>query len=245
MPRYKLVIEYVGSLYHGWQIQPDCKTIAGEIQKAIKKYCSQDAELYGSGRTDAGVHAFKQVAHFDLQGVHDIFRIKEAVNFYLQNKEIIILDCQQVNDDFHARFSAKFRSYKYFVLNRYANPIIDANRVWHIKHKIDLDLIDKAIKEIKGKHDFSSFRAAECQSKSPIKEITELSYIVSNDKIVFYIKARSFLHHMVRNIVGSLIDLGVGKMTYEKFISGFQACDRSKMGVTAPACGLFFNQVDY
>lgn len=246
MPRYKLTIEYDGTKYYGWQRQDSLPTISQSIEIAINKFSGENPETFASGRTDAGVHAFAQVAHFDLiSDKFSDFQITKAINFYLKNEDIIILSCEEVPIEFNARFSAIKRYYQYQILQRSSPSVIDKNRVWHIRKELDISLMQKAADLLIGKHDFSSFRAAECQAKSPIKTIESIHIDKKDDKIIIGISARSFLHHMVRNIVGTLKLIGHKEMTLEKFQEGFVAKNRELMGPTAPACGLYFMKVDY
>jgi tRNA pseudouridine38-40 synthase len=201
--------------------------------------------LYGSGRTDAGVHAYGQVAHFDLEKLHAPERIVGALNFYLKNHKISILNCEIVPKEFHARFSAKSRSYIYKIINRSARLCLDHNRAWHIKVPLDVGAMQKAATYLIGKHDFSSFRAQGCAANSPIRSISAISISRYRDDIQIYVKAPSFLYHMVRNIVGSLVMVGKGSWPPEYILEILEAKDRSIAGPTAPACGLYFLTAEY
>ena len=199
--------------------------------------------MYSAGRTDAGVHAIAMVAHFDLDKEVDAQTVMRALNFYLINSPVSVLDCEIVNDDFHSRFSCVQRSYKYVVLNRSAPVVLQKNRVWWVPQKLNIDAMRDAAKKLVGKHDFSSFRAAQCQSKSPIKTLDSCDIIQNGDEIEFWFSARSFLHHQVRNMVGTLVEIGTGK-NYD-IDEIFEAKDRSAAGVNAPACGLYFVNARY
>jgi len=246
MPRYRIIIEYDGSNYCGWQKQKDLSSVTSEIETAITKFSGESVDVFGAGRTDAGVHAKGQVAHFDLESTkHSPFRIREALNYHLRKRSICIILCEEVTSDFDARFSAIKRHYEYIILNRNARPALEKNRVWHIKNNLDLNLMQQAANLLIGKHDFSSFRSSECQASSPIKTIDYITIKMIGDHIFFNIGARSFLHNMVRNIVGSLKYVGQGKMTLAQFEQGFVSKDRCQMGPTAPAAGLYFMKVEY
>lgn len=246
MPRYKITIEYDGTNYAGWQKQISSPNIATEIEKAIFKFSGEEVSVFGSGRTDAGVHATGQVAHFDLKQVRFTpEKIVLATNYYLKNKQIVILDASIAEDDFHARFSAKKRTYIYRILNRKAPSVIHQNRVFHVPENLDISEMQKAADLLIGQHDFTSFRASQCQAQSAIKTIDNIIIKRDGDEVILTISARSFLHHMVRNIVGSLRLVGNGRMSFDKFSEGFEACNRSLMGPTAPASGLYLVKIDY
>ena len=247
MTKYLLEIEYVGTNYSGWQIQDNVPSIEGALESAIKKFCGEDTLVYSSGRTDAGVHAIKMPAHVELSKEYDPYKILMGVNFHLKDAghTISILNVKKVDDDFHARFSCKKRHYIYKILNRPTRPVIMENRVWWVYKDLDIDLMNKVAKHLLGKHDFSTFRAAECQAKSPIKTLDELEIKRNGDEIEFIVSAKSFLHHQVRNMVGTLVLVGKHQWTEQDFIDAFNACDRRRGGPTAPACGLYFNYAEY
>jgi tRNA pseudouridine38-40 synthase len=267
MTRYKINLEYDGTSYNGWQKQKDAPTIQNAIEEAIKNFCQQETTVLSAGRTDAGVHALNQVAHFDLNGDFDTRKIIMGVNNHLREaclkknrefcnsnlrlllhfpiQDIIILDCQIVDNKFHSRFSAKKRSYKYRILNRNTSNPLEHNRVWHIYEKLDLDKMQKAAECLIGKHDFSSFRDSDCQASSPIKTVDEIKLYRKEQEIIFEITAKSFLHHMARNIVGTLKKVGNGTISVNEFKEILNAKDRRKAGITAPACGLYFVNVEY
>ncbi|MGN0929605.1 MAG: tRNA pseudouridine(38-40) synthase TruA [Alphaproteobacteria bacterium] len=247
MTKYKLEIEYIGTKYSGWQIQDDSPSIQGAIENAIFKFCGENTECYSAGRTDAGVHAISMPAHIELSKEYDPYKILMATNFHLQqsNEDISILNIEKVPDDFHARFSCKKRYYIYKILNRPTRPIIDNQRVWWIYHPLDVKFMNKVAQNLVGLHDFSSFRASECQAKSPIKTLDEISIKRNGDLIEIKLNAKSFLHHQVRNIVGTLEMVGRHKLTEQQFIDILEAKDRTKAGPTAPACGLYFEKAEY
>lgn len=246
MNRYKILIEYEGTNYSGWQIQKNSPSIQQAIETAIKKFSGQKVTIWCAGRTDAGVHALAQVAHFDLN--HDTYQpqtIINAINYYLKPQPIVILDCALVSNDFHARFAAVKRHYEYIILNRVSSPALEKNRVWHIRKDLDVASMQEAATHLIGIHDFSSFRASQCQALSPIRTIDSADIYTKGNYIYFNISAKSFLHHMVRNIVGTLVQIGLKKISPNDFLEILQTKDRKKAGPTAPAYGLYFKKIDY
>lgn len=245
MPRYKIIIEYDGTGLAGWQRQNHDPSVQQYIEQAIKNFSREDVVVHGAGRTDAGVHALGQVAHFDLNKNYPVKEVKGAINYNLKPNKIIITDCVEVDPDFHSRFSAIKRYYRYDILNRDSHCIFDIDRAWHIRDELNILNMQKAANLLLGEHDFTSFRAAKCQAKSAIKTMDEINISKENDKIILNLKATSFLHHMVRNIVGSLALVGMNKWKIEDIKIVLEEKDRSKAGPTAPACGLYFLKVDY
>ena len=276
--RFKITIEYDGTCYSGWQKQEGELTIQGCLEDALFSMLHKKVEIFGSGRTDAGVHAIAQVAHFDLETDVLPYKIMNGMNFYLREQavnrarhinnvfrkfckennehfidffqnykqDIVIHNCEIVNDDFDARFSALERNYIYLIYNSFESSPILQNRSWQVQSKLDIEKMNEASKCLIGRQDFSSFRASSCQAKSPVKTLNSCEFRRYNDKIIIFdIKAKSFLHHMVRNIVGTLKLVGCGKITVQEFENILKAKDRTKAGVTAPACGLFFKSVRY
>ncbi len=243
MTRYKINLEYDGTNLIGWQENTQGPSVQSLLQDAIFKFCGEHVVVYSAGRTDAGVHALNMVAHFDLEREQDSNTIMRAINFYLTDKPVAVLNCENVSDDFHARFSCVARHYKYVVINRSAPVVLQKNRVWWVPQKLDVEKMKMAAQKLIGKHDFTSFRAAQCQSKSPIKTLDVLNIIQNGDEIIFEFSARSFLHHQVRNMVGTLIEIGMGKPYDIDEI--FAAKNRSAAGINAPASGLYFVSADY
>jgi tRNA pseudouridine38-40 synthase len=243
MTRYKVILEYDGTNLIGWQENRQGPSVQSIMKDAIEKFCGARPDVVGAGRTDAGVHAVGMVAHFDIDGEHSANTVMRAVNFYLVGKPVAILGCEIVSDDFNARFDCVARHYKYRVLNRTSAPVLDKNRVYWVPRKLDVKAMQTAAQKLLGNHDFTSFRASECQAKSPIKTLDRIEINVCGDEIVFEFSARSFLHHMVRNIVGTLIEIGLGK-PYD-IDAVLAAKNRSAAGPTAPSDGLYFISADY
>lgn len=243
MTRYKINIEYDGTDLIGWQENQQGPSVQSLLQDAIFKFCGEQVEVYSAGRTDAGVHALSMVAHFDLEKDSDAQTVMRAMNFYLNDKPVSVLSCEKVSDEFHARFSCKKRNYKYIVVNRSAPVVLRKNRVWWVPQKLDVESMKAAAQKLIGKHDFTSFRAAQCQAKSPIKTLDSCVITQNDDEIIFEFSAQSFLHHQVRNMVGTLVEIGLGKdLDIDKI---FEAKDRSAAGINAPACGLYFVSAEY
>ncbi|MDW3024338.1 MAG: tRNA pseudouridine(38-40) synthase TruA [Alphaproteobacteria bacterium] len=243
MTRYKLHLEYDGTDLIGWQENRQGPSVQSVVKDAIEKFCGVRPDVVGAGRTDAGVHAVAMTAHVDIDGDFAAETVMRALNFYLVNKPVSVLCCEIVADDFNARFDCVARHYKYRVLNRRSAPVLGKNRVYWVSRPLDIDAMRIAAKKLIGNHDFTSFRASECQAKSPIKTLDKIEIMPNGDEIVFEFSARSFLHHMVRNIVGTLIEIGLGKdFDIDEILS---AKNRSAAGPTAPASGLYFIRADY
>lgn len=243
MTRYKVILEYDGTNLIGWQENRQGPSVQSLLKDAIEKFCGVRPDIVGAGRTDAGVHAVAMVAHFDLNSGADANTVMRAVNFYLNDAPVSVVDCEIVPDDFNARFSCVMRHYKYIVLNRSAPPVLDKNRAWWVPRKLNIKKMRDAARALVGKHDFTSFRASQCQAKSPIKTLDSCRIEKKDDLIIFDFSARSFLHHQVRNMVGTLVEIGLG--TPYDINEIFAARNRSAAGATAPACGLYFIQADY
>jgi len=251
MPRYKLTIEYDGTHYSGWQRQPGFRTVEERITKAAGKFGEFGVQVVGAGRTDAGVHATGQVAHMDLPKDMDAFKVMQGLNYYLFNdvedmgNRIAILKAERVDDAFHARFSAKKRHYVYRIINRRARLGIEAGRAWHVVEALDTARMQEAAKLLVGHHDFNSFRDTECQSKTSMKTLEQLDIKRYGDEVRVVTSARSFLHHQVRIMVGTLALVGKGRWTPEDVQKALEARHRTKAGPTAPAEGLYLVGVDY
>ena len=245
MPRYKVTIEYNGSGISGWQRQKSGNSIQQFIEEAIEKFSKEAVMVYGAGRTDAGVHALGQVAHFDLEKEHPVHVVQRAINHFLRPHKIILVNCEIIDDEFHSRFSAKKRNYKYIILNRPSASVLEADKAWHLRGELNIDKMQEAANILIGKHDFSSFRSAHCQAQSPIKTMDEIKIYREGEKVFFTLRATSFLHHMVRNIVGTLIFVGTGKWQVEDVLKALEDKNRRSAGPTAPAHGLYFTKIDY
>lgn len=243
--RYKLTVEYEGTPFFGWQRQEGVPTIQQVLEEAVQPLTKDLVVMHGSGRTDTGVHALGQVAHFDTDKNLDPFRIQECMNAYLREIPVSVLSVEQVDENFDARFSSKERHYIYKIINRRSKLSLDINRAWKVLKPIDEQTMHKTAQILVGKHDFSSFRAAGCQADSPVKTLNSISVERNEDLIIIKVAARSFLYHQVRNIVGSLCMVGTDRWTSEKFCEVFECKDRTQAAETAPACGLYFWKVDY
>lgn len=245
MPRYRLTIEYDGTPFVGWQIQPVGNSVQGALESAIAKLTSEQAGIRGAGRTDSGVHARGQVAHFDLEKQWPADKIRDGLNYYLKPLPVVVLDCHEVPADFDARFSAVARHYLYRIVSRRAPPALDRNRVWWISRALDADAMRAAASVLVGRHDFTTFRAAACQAKSPLRTLDRLDVTRDGDEIRIYASARSFLHNQVRSMVGSLRLVGDGRWTRDDLAHALEARERTACGPVAPASGLYLMAVDY
>jgi tRNA pseudouridine38-40 synthase len=245
MPRYRITVEYDGTPFVGWQAQACGPSIQGRLVDAIAKLAGQRVSVHGAGRTDAGVHALGQVAHFDLTREFPPRTVRDAVNFHLKPDPIAIIDCTIVGVDFDARFSAIGRDYLYRFLCRRAPPALDRHRVWWVPRPLDSEAMRDSTGVLIGRHDFTTFRAASCQAKSPVKTLDRLDVMASGGEIHVAASARSFLHHQVRSLVGSLKLVGEGAWTKRELRAALEARDRAACGPVAPACGLYLVKVKY
>ena len=246
MHRYQVLIEYVGTNFIGWQIQPKGKSIQKLIQIKISNLLKQKINLIGSGRTDAGVHAIGQSAHFDCKKkIENLDNFLKSLNYFLNNQLISITKIKKRNLNFHARFSAKQRIYRYVIFNRVSKPSIEKDRVWHIRKKLDLKLMKRGAKKLLGVHDFSTFRSSNCSAKSPIKTITSIKVKVIKNRIEIIFKSKSFLQQQIRSMVGCLKYLGETKWNLKKFEKIFKSKKRILCAPPAPAHGLFLEKVIY
>ncbi|MGC9955171.1 MAG: tRNA pseudouridine(38-40) synthase TruA [Rhizomicrobium sp.] len=245
MPRYRLTIEYDGSPFVGWQRQDNGPSVQGALEEAIFKLCGETVTVTGAGRTDAGVHAFGQVAHFDLMKEFTPDKIRDALNHFLWPAPVAVLDSALAAPDFHARFSATARHYLYRIVCRRAPPALDKGRVWHVVRELDAEAMHFAAQSLIGQHDFTTFRSSECQAKSPVKTLDKLAARRAADEIEIAASARSFLHNQVRSMVGTLKLVGEGKWHPREVREALAACDRSRCGPVAPPDGLYLVRVDY
>lgn len=243
MTRYKLNLEYDGTNLIGWQENSQGPSVQSLVKDAMEKFCGVRGDVVGAGRTDAGVHAVCMTAHIDIDGDFSADTVMRALNFYLKGSPVCVLSCDIADDDFHARFNCTARHYKYIVLNRRTVPVLQNNRVYWVRQPLNIDAMRMAANRLIGNHDFTSFRASQCQAKSPIKTLDKIEISQNGDEVIFEFSARSFLHHMVRNIVGTLVEIGLGK-PYD-IDEVLAAKNRSSAGPTAPACGLYFIRADY
>ncbi|MEX1201518.1 MAG: tRNA pseudouridine(38-40) synthase TruA [Methylophaga sp.] len=242
--RIALGVEYDGSLFNGWQVQPQQRTIQGALEKAISRVADQPITVNAAGRTDAGVHALNQVVHFDSNAQRATRSWMLGINSNLPN-DISVNWVQPVSDDFHARFSAEQRRYRYLLLNRLSRSAIQHQRMWWFYKSLDIDKMQQAADLLLGQHDFSALRARECQAKSPIKTLDAIHISRRDDCIAVDVVARSFLHHMVRNIMGVLTAVGEGKQPVDWVSEVLASKNRDKAGVTAPPQGLYLTDVRY
>jgi tRNA pseudouridine38-40 synthase len=245
LPRYKLTIEYDGTPFSGWQRQTERMSVQQALEEAILRFSGETVTTQAAGRTDAGVHALGQVAHFDLDRDWDPFRIREALNYHFRPHPVVVIDCDAVGTDFEARFSATARHYEYRILNRRAPAAIERNQVWHVPVPLDAARMHEAAQLILGLHDFTTFRSSECQAKSPMRTLDAFDVSGDGEVIAITASARSFLHHQVRSLVGSLKLVGEGKWSPADFRSALDAADRKRCGPMAPSTGLYLTGVDY
>lgn len=249
--RWKLTIEYDGSPYVGWQRQQSDPSVQQAIEEAIEKFSGEFARLHVAGRTDAGVHALGQVAHFDLARKSDAEEIRKAINAHLRPHPIAVISAEKAAPDFHARFQATHRAYMYRIIARRPPLTVDAGRAWHVKVPLDAGAMHEAAQHLVGHHDFSTFRASQCQAESPVRTLDKLEvrtvpgHLGTGAEIQIRAEARSFLHHQIRNFAGTLKLVGEGKWTPGDVKSALEARDRTKGGPTAPPTGLYFLHVRY
>lgn len=245
MPRYKLIVEYDGRPFHGWQRQKDGPSVQAALEKAVLDFAGETVTIQGAGRTDAGVHATGQVAHLDLEKDVSLESLQNAINYHLRPKPVAVIRAAKVSDDFHARFSATGRHYLYRIINRRAPLVLEAGRAWNLPGMIEAEIMHEAAQRLIGKHDFTSFRSAACQAKSPVKTLDRVTVLRKGEEIRITVAARSYLHHQVRNIVGTLKMIGENKWPIDQIEKILDAKNRAAAGPTAPADGLYLIKVDY
>ncbi len=250
MPRYALKIEYDGTPFHGWQRQQDRPSVQGRIEAALAKLGHADASVAGAGRTDAGVHALGQVAHVDLDREWEPFRLSEALNYHLRPDPVAVLALAQVTPDFHARFDAIERAYRFRILTGRRAPLtIEAHQFWRLNHPLNVDAMREGARHLLGRHDFTTFRSSLCQAKSPVKTLDQLDITAhpraDGCELRFTLRARSFLHNQVRSFVGTLERVGTGAWTPADVATALAARDRAACGPVSPPEGLYLTDVRY
>jgi tRNA pseudouridine38-40 synthase len=245
MPRYKLIIEYDGTPFCGWQIQDNGASVQGALEAAVKAICGETVRVHGAGRTDAGVHALAQVAHCDIAKQFVPGRFRDGLNAHLRPHPIGVLSAEIVPDDFEARFSAKKRHYLYRITNHRANLALNIGRTWRVPRHLDAQAMHAAAQRLLGKHDFTTFRDTECQAKSPEKTLDQLDVTRQDDEVNIVTSARSFLHSQVRSMVGSLVWVGEGRWTASDLAAALAARNRAACGPVAPPQGLYLVWVEY
>lgn len=243
--RFKLLIEYNGGPYVGWQRLPELASVQGALEDAVEKLCGARSEVIGAGRTDSGVHAMGQVAHVDIETSLAPGRVRDALNAHLRPHPISVLSAEEAAADFHARFDAKRRVYLYSILNRRAPAALARGFVWRRSRELDVEAMQAAAQTLIGNHDFTTFRDTNCQAKSPVKTLDRCDVTRSGETVQIWCEAQSFLHRQVRSIVGTLAEVGVGKMSAEEVAAALAAKDRTRCGPVAPAEGLYLMRVDY
>ncbi len=245
MPRYKLILEYDGGPYVGWQRQENGPSIQAALEAAAHALSGETVTAHAAGRTDAGVHALAMTAHLDMEKTFRADVARDALNQHLRPRPIAVLAAEIVTEDFHARFSCVRRSYEYRIVNRRPPLTLDAGRAWRVSPALDADAMHEAAQALVGKHDFTTFRAAACQSDSPVKTLDEISVARAGEEVFIRCSARSFLHHQVRAFAGSLVEVGRGKWRAKDLKAALEAKDRAACGPSAPAEGLYFVRADY
>ena len=246
MFRYQLLIEYEGTKFRGWQIQKKGKTIQGVIQEKISKIIKEKIILVGSGRTDTGVHALEQSAHFECKKkILNYDKFLKSMNYFLNKDLVTIIKIKKKNQNFHSRFSAKNRIYKYVIINRLSRPVLDKNRGWHVINQLDLKIMKKAAKKLVGTKDFSTFRASSCRAKSPIKTMKSVKIKSRNSKIEIEFQSQSFLQKQVRSMVGCLKYVGEKKWNLKRFVSAMTSKKRILCAPPAPPEGLYLARIVY
>ncbi len=245
MPRYRLLIEYDGGPYRGWQSQKNGPSVQDAIEQAITKFCGEEARLTAAGRTDTGVHATGQVAHVDLEKAWPARTVREAVNAHLVPEPVVILEAEQVDDEFHARFSASGRRYLYRILHGRPRPALERGRVWWLQKTLDVEAMAQAARALLGRHDFTTFRDAQCQAQSPVKTLDEATVRAVGQEVHLEFAARSFLHRQVRSMTGTLAEVGLGRWEVADVADALAAADRTRCGTVAPPEGLYLTRVVY
>lgn len=247
MPRYRLTVEYDGTPYVGFQRQANGYAVQEAMEKAVLKFAGEEVTIHVAGRTDTGVHALGQVCHVDLARDWDARRVMDAMNAHLvmADEGVSILDAEKMDDEFHARFSARTRHYLYRIVNRHTPIPLERQRAWWVRRPLDIDAMQDAAAVLLGTHDFTTFRAVQCQSKSPVKTLDEIAFARNGEIVEARLSARSFLHNQVRSIVGTLKLVGEGRWTKQDVVDVLEARDHQRCGALAPPHGLYLVKVDY
>ena len=246
MFRYQIIIEYDGTNYSGWQSQKNAKSIQKEIEKILSKFLKKKVNITGSGRTDAGVHSKNQSAHFDHEKlIFDKYKLITSVNYFLNKKNISIKKIIKKNMNFHARYSAKEREYEYIILNRDAPPILDKNKVWYLRSKLNIKQLKKGANKLIGTHNFNAFRAGNCQAKSPVRTLKKIKIVKKKEKIIFTLRSKAFLKNQVRSIIGCLKYVGEKKWTIKDLEKVLKSKNRNYCAPPAPAQGLYLSRIIY
>lgn len=245
MPRYKLTIEYDGGPYQGWQRLGAAPSVQGALEDAVEKLCGVRADVVGAGRTDSGVHALAQVAHVDLPKSYDVSAVRDALNAHLRPHPVAIIEAEEADPAFHARFDAIKRCYWYRIINRRADLALDRGKAWRVVRPLDAEAMDAAAQALVGDHDFTTFRDSACQAKSPQKTLDEIHVVRAGDEVHIHVEARSFLHRQVRSMTGTLVEVGLGKQPVGWVARALAAKDRAACGPVAPADGLYLVSVGY
>ena len=245
MPRYRLLLEYDGGPYNGFQAQAGQPTVQGSLERAVAAFCGETVRVHAAGRTDTGVHATGQMAHVDLAKDWPAETERNALNAHLRGEPIVVLAADVAPEGWHARFSATERRYRYRILNRVSPPGLERGHVWHVKAELDADAMHAAAQVLTGVHDFTTFRDVNCQAKSPVKTLDVARVSREGDEVVLVFEARSFLHRQVRSMTGSIAEVGIGRWTADDLAAALDARDRKACGQVAPADGLYLTGVSY
>ena len=245
MPRYRLILEYDGTGFVGWQHQGDGRSVQEALERAVERFCGEQVRVHGAGRTDSGVHARAQCCHLDLARPAAAAVLRDALNAHLRPAPVVVLDAAEASPDFDARRDALARVYLYRIVNRKARLALMRDRAWHIARPLDAGAMAEAARLLEGTHDFTTFRAAKCQANSPVRTLKSLAVTRRAGEIAIRAWARSFLHHQVRAVVGTLVEVGEGRRTPADVGAALTARDRTRSGPTAPACGLYLEAVLY
>lgn len=243
--RFKLTIEYDGGPFQGWQRLPTAPSVQGALEDAVEKLTGVRSDVIGAGRTDSGVHAYAQVAHVDIEKPFEVGRLADALNAHLRPNPIAVSLAEIAALDFHARFDAKLRAYRYRIRNRRTPLTFGRGQLWRVSRALDADAMQAAAERLVGKHDFTTFRDAHCQAKSPLKTLNVAHVTRNGDEVDCWFEAQSFLHRQVRSMVGTLVEVGLGKMSADDVARVLAAADRAQCGPVAPPDGLYLARVDY